>query len=162
MFEDLGVRLASPEEIHDLMAVALQACSENGFVNPNQEKLLNELWCGANQNHGIVGVIGEPGHIEGAILLRITDAWYSDDTILEERGIFILPKYRNVKGGRARRLCEFAKRAAEVLNVPLLIGVLSNHRTEAKVRLYERQFGKPTGAFFLYNARTGNVRAAAE
>ena len=43
-----------------------------------------------------------------------------------------------------------------------MIGVLSNHRTEAKVRLYERQFGKPSGAFFLYNARTGTQRAAAE
>jgi len=28
--------------------------------------------------------------------------------------------------------------------------------------LYERQFGKPSGAFFLYNARTGAFQAAAE
>jgi hypothetical protein len=48
------------------------------------------------------------------------------------------------------------------MEMPLLIGVLSNHRTEAKVRLYERQFGKPTGAFFLYNGSTGSVQAAAE
>jgi len=162
MFDDLDVRLAQPEDIHELMEVSLKACDDNGFVKPNKIKLLRELWAGANHDNGLIGVIGEPGQIEGAILLRITDTWYSDDTILEERGIFILPEFRNAKGGRARRLCEFAKRASEVLEVPLLIGVLSNHRTEAKVRLYERQFGKPTGAFFLYNARTGSVREAAE
>jgi hypothetical protein len=162
MFEDLGVRLANPDDVHELMDVAMQACSENGFVKPNKIKLLHEIWAGSNQDHSIIGVIGEPGKIEGAILLRITDSWYSDDTVLEERGIFILPEFRNAKGGRARKLCEFAKRASEVLNAPLLIGVLSNQRTEAKVRLYERQFGKPTGAFFLYNARTGSVREAAE
>jgi hypothetical protein len=88
--------------------------------------------------------------------------WYSDAQVLEEKAIFIHPDYRSAKGGRARRLCEFSKRAADGLGIPLIIGVLSNHRTEAKVRLYERQFGKPSGAFFLYNARTGSYRAAAE
>jgi hypothetical protein len=88
--------------------------------------------------------------------------WYSDANVLEERAIFIHPEFRNAKGGRARRLCEFSKRAADTLEVPLMIGVLSNHRTEAKVRLYERQFGKPSGAFFLYNARTGTQRVTAE
>jgi len=162
MFEDLGVRLAQPEEVHDIMEAALQACTENGFADPNQVKVLEQVWCGLNLDNGLVGVIGEPGKLEGGILLRVTDVWYSDDKVLEERAIFILPEYRGVKGGRARRLCEFAKRAAETMGMPLLIGVLSNHRTEAKVRLYERQFGKPTGAFFLYNGSTGSVRDAAE
>lgn len=88
--------------------------------------------------------------------------WYSDTPVLEEKAIFIHPNYRSAKGGRARRLCEFSKKASDQLEIPLIIGVLSNHRTEAKVRLYERQFGRPSGAFFLYNARTGSFPAAAE
>jgi hypothetical protein len=86
--------------------------------------------------------------------------WYSDHSVLEERAIFVDPDCRSAKGGRARRLCEFSKQTADALELPLIIGVLSNHRTEAKVRLYERQFGKPSGAFFLYNARTGHKEAA--
>ena len=35
-----------------------------------------------------------------------------------------------------------------------------NSRTEAKVRMYERQFGKPSGAFFLYGAKTGEFARA--
>jgi GNAT superfamily N-acetyltransferase len=96
------------------------------------------------------------------VLLRIGSMWYSDHEVLEEKAIFIHPDYRNAKGGRARRLCEFSKQVADALGVPLIIGVLSNHRTKAKVRLYERQFGEPSGAFFLYNARTGAFRDAAE
>jgi hypothetical protein len=39
--------------------------------------------------------------------------------------------------------------------IPLAIGVMSNTRTEAKIRLYERVFGAPAGVYFLYNAKTG-------
>jgi hypothetical protein len=88
--------------------------------------------------------------------------WYSDHEVLEEKAIFIHPDYRSAKGGRARRLCEFSKNTADSLGIPLIIGVLSNNRTEAKVRLYKRQFGEPSGAFFLYNARTGGWKDAAE
>ena len=163
MSEDIGVRIGGPEDVHPMMELALQACEENGFVDPNPQKLLAEIWPALNLDHGLVGIIQDGGgQLEGAILLRVGPMWYSDADVLEERAIFIHPEFRNAKGGRARRLCEFSKRAADTLEVPLMIGVLSNHRTEAKVRLYERQFGKPSGAFFLYNARTGTQRAAAE
>ena len=161
--KDLGVRIGTPEDIDQLMELALSACDENGFVEPNTQKLLNELWHGLVLADGIVGIIGETGKkLEGAVLLRISEMWYSDSRVLEEKAIFIHPDYRSAKGGRARRLVEFAKRCAEELDIPLLIGVLSNDRTEAKIRLYERQFGKASGAFFLYNARTGMHKMAAE
>jgi len=159
----LAIRIGKPEDIDDIMGLALSACDENGFVEPNPAKLLNEIWPALNQHYGLVGVIGpEGGKPEGAVLLRIGAMWYSDNLVLEEKAIFIHPEYRSAKGGRARRLCEFSKHAADTLNIPLIIGVLSNHRTEAKVRLYERQFGKPSGAFFLYNATTGGWKDAAE
>lgn len=163
MSEDFGVRIGTPEDVHPMMELALQACEENGFVDPNPQKLLAEIWPALNLDHGLVGIIQDGGgELEGAILLRVGPMWYSDANVLEERAIFIHPNYRSAKGGRARRLCEFSKKTADTLEIPLMIGVLSNHRTEAKVRLYERQFGKPSGAFFLYNARTGAFKAAAE
>jgi len=162
MATELNVRVGTSEDVHDIMALALSACEENGFVNPNPSKLLAEIWHGLTLENGVVGVIGEPGKPEGAVLLRIGAMWYSDNQVLEEKAIFIHPEYRSAKGGRARRLCEFSKQVATSLGIPLIIGVLSNHRTEAKVRLYERQFGRPTGAFFLYNASTGIYQNAAE
>jgi len=163
MSEELIIRLATPADVHDMMALALSACDENGFVDPNPEKLLAEIWPALNRDHGLIGMIGkEGGKAEGAILLRIGTMWYSDNQVLEEKAIFIHPEYRSAKGGRARKLCEFSKQVSDSLGIPLIIGVLSDNRTEAKVRLYERQFGKPSGAYFLYNAKTGGWKKAAE
>jgi len=163
MSEGLNVRIGTPNDVHAMMDLAMSACNENGFVAPNPEKLLQQIWPALNQNEGLVGIIqGENSVLEGAILLRIGSMWYSDEEVLEEKAIFIHPNFRSAKGGRARKLCEFSKQVSDSLGIPLVIGVLSNHRTEAKIRLYERQFGKPSGAFFLYNATTGGWKEAAE
>ena len=97
--KDLGVRVGTPDDIDELMKLALSACDENGFVEPNPQKLLSELWHGLVLADGIVGVIGDPGKkLEGAVLLRIAEMWYSDSRILEEKAIFIHPDYRSAKG----------------------------------------------------------------
>jgi hypothetical protein len=153
--KELDIRVGTPEDVHDVMDLALTACEENAFVKPNPSRLLEDIWPALNLEKGLMGIIGTPNHLEGLVLLRLGKMWYSDQDVVEEKAIFIYPEFRNAKGGRARRLCEFSKRVADSLQIPLIIGVLSNHRTAAKVRLYERQFGPSAGAFFLYNAHTG-------
>jgi GNAT superfamily N-acetyltransferase len=157
MSDEVKIRLGTPEDEQEMLKVALRAWEENGIKNVNPEKMLGMIKPALYLWQGLVGIIGERGKpIEGAVLLRTSQMWYSDDWMLEEKAIFVDPQYRSAKGGRARRLCEFSKKVADRLNMPLIIGVLSNHRTEAKIRLYERQFGAPAGAFFLYNAQTGH------
>ena len=154
--EELKIRIGTPHDLDELMALSLSASDENGFLKPSAYRLLEQLWPAVNQDNGLIGCIGKPGGvIEGAILLRIGTMWYSDDLVLEEKAIFIHPDYRAAKGGRAKKLCEFSKEVSDTLGIPLVIGVISNSRTEAKVRMYERQFGKPAGAFWLYGASTG-------
>lgn len=163
MSTEVVLRVGTPDDVHDMMDLALAACDENGFVEPSAEKLLEQIWPALNHDHGVVGIIGEKGKkLEAAVLLRIGTMWYSDQNVVEEKAIFVHPDYRSAKGGRARRLVEFSKQVADGLALPLVIGVLSNNRTEAKVRLYERQFGRPAGAFFLYNAQTGSSFEAVE
>jgi len=154
---DLYIRVGVPEDIDEIMVIAVQAAEENGFLEANPRKLAEEIYPALCQDHGIVGLIGREGEaIEGIVVLRIGTMWYSDTPVVEEKAIFIHPEYRSAKGGRATRLCEFSKKVSDTLGIPLIIGVLSNNRTEAKVRMYERQFGKPSGAFFLYGAKTGD------
>lgn len=156
MTDELKIRVAVPDDLDEIMHIAMMACEENGFLHPNPAKLAAEIWPALHQDHGICAVIGKAGgKIEGLVLLRIGHMWYSDTMIVEEKAIFIHPDFRAAKGGRAKRLCEFSKQVADSLGIPLIIGVLSNSRTEAKVRMYERQFGAPAGAFFLYGAKTG-------
>lgn len=154
--KELGVEIAGPDDLHEIMTLALAASHENGFVKPNPQKLLREIYPALHRHEGIVGIIrGDDRRIEAAILLRIGEIWYSDERMLEEKAIFVLPEFRQAKGGRASRLCEFSKYFSRRMDLPMTIGVLSNERTEAKVRMYMRQFGKYSGVYFLYNAKTG-------
>ena len=154
--DELGVEIAGPQDLDEMMKLAIAACHENGFVKPNPVKLLREIYPALYQHRGVVAVIrGEDRRIEAAILLRIGEIWYSDDIMIEEKAIFVLPEFRQAKGGRAGRLCEFSKWFAVNMDMPMTIGVLSNERTAAKVRMYMRQFGQNAGVYFLYNAKTG-------
>lgn len=156
MTDTLRVRIANPEDVDAVMSIALTCCAENGLTDPNPEKLLREVWAGLNREGAIIGIIGEsPDYVEAAILLRVEALWYSDTKNLIERAIIVRPEFRQAKGGRAKLLCEFAKRVAGTLNMELIIGVLSNQRTEGKIRLYERQFGPCAGAYWIYGGKTG-------
>lgn len=159
----LEVRIADEQDVDAMMALAIMGARENGLSDPNPVKLLEDIWPALQRTSGLMGVIGprDTRIAQGAILLRIVTPWYTDQEVLEERAIFIHPEHRSAKGGRAARLCEFSKLVALKLDLPLLIGVLSNQRTEAKMRLYKRFFGEPAGAYFIFNARTGGAEREA-
>lgn len=146
------MRVATPDEIDAVMELAILGCSENEALPHNPIKVLQDVWAGLNLEHGIVGVIGAAGvrPLEGAVLLRVGTMWYTDQSHLEERAIFVHPAFRGARGGRAARLAEFSLDTADRLGMPLSIGVLSDHRTAAKVRLYSRIMGKPAGAYWWY------------
>lgn len=137
------------------MALAIQAAEENGFLDASAPRLLNDVWPALNQDHGLCAVVGpNQGEIQGMLVLRIGTLYYSDQVCIDEKVIYVKPEYRSAKGGRAAKLCEFSKHTSDVLGLPLCVGVLSNTRTAAKVKMYERIFGPPAGAFFLYGAVT--------
>jgi hypothetical protein len=154
---EVEVRTGVVDDFHEVMRLAVDATQENAFIAPDMAKLAMPIYgVLTKQIPGIIGVIGEVGgKLEGAILLNIGEMWYSKEQIIEEKAIFVDPEYRAAKGGRARKLAEFAKRVSDDTGLPLSIGVLSNSRTAAKMRLYERVFGEPAGVYFLYGAKTG-------
>lgn len=154
---EIHVRTATPEDEAGIMGLARLVNSENGVFKMNEDKVLSVVRPSLYLQGGIIGVIGPKDYLEGLVVLRISQYWYSDVSFLEEMCVFVHPDYRAAKGGRARKLVEFAKKASEKLDMPLMIGILSNSRTDAKTKLYERQFGSPAGAFFLYGASTGTM-----
>lgn len=162
MNENVHVRVATPQDFASVMTLAMMVAKENGIFEPDMSMVVNDIWPALNGDRGLVGVIGKPGdELEGFVLLRIGNLWYSPAEIIEEKTVFVAPKYRSAKGGRARKLCEFSKKVSDELGLPLIIGVVSNHRTKGKEGLYNRLFGPPAGAFWLYGARTGSWGANA-
>jgi hypothetical protein len=101
---------------------------------------------------GYMGVIGPPGALEAFILMIIGSYWYTDELHLEELATFVHPNHRRSR--HAIALLNYSKHLSDGINIPLLIGIVSNQRTEAKVRLYRKHFPE-AGSFFLYGAHTG-------
>ena len=155
--KEIFVRTGVADDFNEVMRLSLDATVENAFVSPDPMLIAEHMYAGLTNIKGAVGVIGGgPGEpLEAFVVLRIGPVWYSHEPVLEEKVIYVAPEFRSAKGGRARKLAEWAKSISENLGIPLAIGVLSNTRTEAKVRLYERVFGAPAGVYFLYNAKTG-------
>jgi len=157
--DGIKVRVGTPEDLEGCMDLFIQANEENGIDEMDVQKLLGIVWPSLHQDGGLVGVIGEPGMPpEGVVLLRIEQLWYSNAPVIAEKLVFVHQDFRSAKGGRAKKLCEFSKRVSDEMGIPLIIGVVSTDRTKGKVRLYERVFGEPAGAFFLYGAKTGAQR----
>ena len=156
IYDDLKIRLGTPDDMREVMDLAIAAAKENALLTANQVLLAHAIWPALNQNHGMVGCIGKPGgEIEGMVVLNIGTLFYSDEMCVEERVVFVKPEYRAAKGGRARKLCEFSASVAKELGLPLLIGVMSSDMTKQKVELYRRVFGEPSGAFWVVGRKTG-------
>lgn len=157
MTDEIFVREGVADDFNEVMRLSMNAANENALVAPSELIVADNVYAALTGKHGAVGVIGgRPGEqLEGMIILGLGTPWYSSEVTLEEKIIYVAPEFRAAKGGRARKLVEWAKVVSEKLGIPLTIAVLSNSRTEAKMRLFERAFGAPAGVFFLYNGKTG-------
>lgn len=150
------VRRATDSDHQEIWRLFLQCHNENGIFKLAPEKVDFFIQRGLNPHkihpqdtgpRGEIQVIGAPGQLEAVCFVVIGSFWYSTDLHLEELLVYVDPQYR--KSGHAKALIEWMKRTADELGIPVLTGVMSNARTEAKIRLYERQLPK-IGAFFLY------------
>jgi GNAT superfamily N-acetyltransferase len=156
MTPDLTIRLATPADMDEVMRLAHMACEDNGFLDYDPQLLAKEIWPALHMDHGLFAVIGPPeGGIEGFVLLRVGTMFYSNSPCLEEKCLWVHPDHRSARGGRAKKLLDFTKKAADSLGLPLIIGIMTTKRSAGKVALYTREFGQPSGAFFLYGAQCG-------
>lgn len=142
------VRLAELEDLPSLMEIIRISCEEDGQHSYEPEKVFNMLRRYFNKSGGLVAVIGEKGHpLKGYLIMIIDEVWYSKESHLLELSLFVHSDHR--KSTYARQLMEFSKQASNGLKMDLTIGVLSNSKTEAKLRLYQRQFPQ-AGCYFVY------------
>lgn len=142
------VRRATPADEPELMEMCRELHAENGLFTMNEAKVREMLEKAFNQQGALIGALGPTGHIEGAIFMLISAFWYTHDYCLEELFSYVRPEYR--RSTNAKDLINFGKRCSDELGIPLVIGVISNERTKAKVGLYQRQLADPVGAYFVH------------
>lgn len=160
------VRVAGPSDHQEVWRLFLQAHNENAIFSLAPEKVnwfLNRclhpdlIPIGDLGPRGVVGVIGPVGALEGLIFLMIGTYWYSADQHLEEYIIFVDPEHR--KTGHVQAFINWMKEQVEITKLPLVTGVISNHRTEAKCRLYRRMLPK-IGEFFYLGPKGATLAPA--
>lgn len=141
-------------DLPQILEMGRELYLENSLMPLSESSTLEVITSAINGENGVIGVIGSIGHVEAMIHLTIGKFWYTESPHVEELYNYVRPEFR--KSNNAKSLIEFAKDTAKKMGVPLLISILSNERTQTKIRLYERVLGKSAGAFFLYNGKTGS------
>lgn len=151
------VRVARPEDHQEIWRLFLQGHRENGMFRLAPQKvewyvqralrpdLIPDWDTGVRT---VIGVIGDRGAtLEALCVLAIAEYWYTDQKHIEEFIVYTDPECR--KSGHVHALHDWMKAQVHQTAIPLMSGVISNHRTEAKCRLYQRTFQK-VGEFFLF------------
>lgn len=153
------VRLAGPADENEIYRLLLLGHAENAIFPASNEKVIFFVKRFTNPRmippddfgpRGCFGVIGPVGALEGLVMLGIGSYWYTEQSHLEEYIVYVDPNFR--RSGHAAALLEWAKLQQEKTGLPLLSGIMSNHRTEAKCRLYARKMVK-IGEYFLWPGR---------
>lgn len=159
------VRVAKQDDRQEIWRLFLQGHRENGQFNLAPEKvdyfltraLVPEAIPAWDTGpRGAIGVIGDVGALEALVFVTIGSYWYSHDRHLEEFIVYVDPECR--KSTHARSLVSWMKHQSDLTGLPLVTGIISNERTEAKVALYSRMLPK-VGAFFLYGNK-GSVHSS--
>lgn len=141
------VRLAEPEDLPAVMELMRIACREDAQHTMDEEKVLLMIMRHFDKQGVMLAVIGEVGEPIAYVISEICPLWYSQEWQLLELSLFVHPDHR--RSTFAKQLMRFMRAAAEGLRLDLTIGVFSHKKTEAKIRLYQRQFPQ-VGAFFCY------------
>jgi len=142
------VRFAVPEDEQAMFDLGVLAHAESAQHTMDPDKVhaaLNAMACRRGAMAGVIGPVGGP--LKGMVLMVLDNVWYSTEFQLLELTNCVHPDHR--KSNYAKQLISFGKRCADNLGIDLMIGVVSNERTAAKVRLYQRQL-PPVGAYFCY------------
>ncbi len=159
------VRIAGPADRQEIWRLFLQGHRENGQFTLAPEKveyfMTRALFPETIPDwdtgpRGAIGVIGDVGALEALVFVTIGSYWYSHDRHLEEFIVYVDPECR--RSYHARALIDWMKRQSDNIGLPLVTGIISNHRTEEKVRLYSRMLPR-VGAFFLYGGK-GSVHSS--
>lgn len=147
---------ADEDSIYDLLCSLYK---ENATFSMNERKVRNTIKKATQCDGGIIGLIEKDGKIVGIFGSLISQFWYTDDYYLDELWNFVHPDYR--KSSYSRDLIDFAKWASEALDIPLLMGIMSTKRTEAKMGMYDRKL-KMIGAFYVHNFKSAGGPLALE
>lgn len=156
-----NVRLATEADEGALFDCLMALNEDNGYGLPvSEQRVMEQMRLGTRRQGGIIGIVtSESGRIEGTVGIFISQPWYTDTYILEERWLFVRPDSRN--GHIHTDLFNFVKWARATMEentkTPWIaaISVTSMKRLPAKMRLWSRH-ARHVGAIFFIGHSGGD------
>ncbi len=145
----LNVRIAVPGDEEDIFNLLCLLYKENALFTLSRERAMQTFRKATHGQGGIIGLIETDKGLVGSVGLYLEQYWYTDDYHLSEYYNFTHPDHR--KSGYAQDLIDFAKWCNENMSVMLMMGIISNVQTLAKIRMYSKKL-KLIGAFFTNDA----------
>lgn len=154
------VRIAKPDDQQEVWRLLLQSHRENGqfTLAPDkvdwyvQRALRPELipdWDMGTRP--VIAVIGKTGSLEAIALMTVEAYWYTHEKHIGEYVVYVDPECR--RSEHATALLRWMQLQSDKTGLPLFAGIISNERTEAKVRLYRRKMRMaPAGVFFIHRS----------
>jgi len=158
----LSIRIAHPDEGDKIFASLMLLAEENALapVSEARVRAMIDRCRGpepGKMRDGVIGIIDAPdGRIAATVGIVMSQWWYTNAWHCEEVWGFVDPLHRSGKFNYAKALIAFSKWWSEQMGMPLIMGVLSTHRTLGKIRLYAREVPL-VGAIFMWRGVEGRV-----
>jgi hypothetical protein len=140
-----AVKLATSKDAEELVDLLIENHRENGLASLNLESLWEAIVRGCERQDAMIGIIRGPKRIEASAGLYRGPWWFSREQHWIDYWNFVHPDHR--KTTHAKMLLEFANWVGSQFSEPVFMGVLSDHRTEAKMKLYGRKLRLVGGTF---------------
>lgn len=145
------VRIATPADEEEVMAMCRELHDENGLFTLSEKKIRDLFRKCYERKGAIVGVVGPNGKIEATTCLLISDNYYTEDWHLAELWNHVGKDHRH--SSNAEALIRFGIKCSDEIGIPFVTGIITNNRVAGKVRLYRQILGYPAGAFFVHGGK---------
>lgn len=148
------LRIATPDDLDAVCALLEVMDAEQALGRVNDQKARAAVSEIVNNNSCLV--TEWRGGIVGSLGLYMSDTWRSDDRILSARWFYVHPEHRADKNenghnaGHATKLIAWAKAAADIKRMPLVIGADAPGGQTHVFRLLRKHMTPLNGAFVHY------------
>lgn len=147
--DEVPVRMALEADLVGVVDLLRALHAETAYA-PWSERRVVEAVHEAHREGMVFLSLAPDGRPVGTLGVALDRPWFSDQVWARDIWLFVDPAHRVAP--HARTLLRTARRFAERVGVPLVVEVAGGSkgmRVPAKIRLYRRELGEPTGATWL-------------
>jgi len=133
------VREATRDDFSPMFEILEEMAVDNAQFSINRQKSLTLIANMIDNPDSWIFLAMDGDVIAGMFAVNKTSPWYSDDPILDEGWVYVRRSHRTSRA--IFHLIKEVKFLSQALgDLPVMVDVVTAHRSEAKVKLFNRYF----------------------